>query len=345
MRKNTIIVISIAMMLSIIMSASVIADENRTYQDPEADVYVLDEESLELIEDFSDLKTTDSHPEVDIKKITYTKNDDTTKATIELEVYGDIEDKGVDTDSLDSLMGLTEFTIISYSVIINTTEQLYTISYSNNLCQLLKGNSGLGSLDPLTSGLSGDAGINITDYVKDGGKLTINFNLDDEDETLSEITAQTQYYSFDLSNIDLTGDSTEGDLGFEIYADMYPNYIEVEISGPSKAKVANKASFTSSVSEGNSPYEYQWDFNNDGEVDSTSANPSYTYTEIGNYTIVLSVEDSIGNIGEEYFSIQVLSADANINGEDGGSGVLVFFAIVILVIIVGIAAVFYVLKR
>lgn len=345
MNKKTITTIYIAIMLSMVMiSSSILADENKTYTDPEGDVYVLDEESYESIEDFSDLKTTDTHPELDIKRIEYTKEDGSKEATIEFEVYGDIEDKGLDEDAIASGEMPLEYTVISYGLTINTSEQIYTITYSNEQCQLSKGgDAGLGSVDPLLSGFGAGNTINITDYVKDGGKLTINFDLDDEEETIVEISVITQYMSLDLTNIDF--ESETGDYGLEYYIDMYPNMLEVEIDGPSKAKVANKASFTASVSEGNAPYEYEWDFDEDGETDSTSASADYTYSETGNYTVTLTVTDSEGNVGEQYLPVQVLSANAVIDGEDGGGGMLVFFAIVILVIIIGIAAVFYVLKR
>lgn len=41
---------------------------------------------------------------------------------------------------------------------------------------------------------------------------------------------------------------------------------------------------------------YAWDFNGDGVVDSTTANPSaYTYTQVGEYTAVLTITDAQGN--------------------------------------------------
>jgi PKD repeat protein len=41
---------------------------------------------------------------------------------------------------------------------------------------------------------------------------------------------------------------------------------------------------------------WQWDFNNDGTVDSTDQNPQYTYSDAGNYTVNLTV---IGNNGND----------------------------------------------
>ncbi len=41
---------------------------------------------------------------------------------------------------------------------------------------------------------------------------------------------------------------------------------------------------------------YEWDFNNDGTVDSTEKDPSYTYVEQGTFTVVLKVTDTVGTI-------------------------------------------------
>ena len=48
----------------------------------------------------------------------------------------------------------------------------------------------------------------------------------------------------------------------------------------------------------NSPTSWQWDFNNDGTIDSTMQNPSYTYTTAGTYTVNLTVSSPAGS-GDE----------------------------------------------
>jgi hypothetical protein len=52
--------------------------------------------------------------------------------------------------------------------------------------------------------------------------------------------------------------------------------------------------FTSTVSGGTGPYTYAWDFENDGNIDSTDPNPSYTYPQPGRYTVTLVVIDAKG---------------------------------------------------
>ncbi len=53
--------------------------------------------------------------------------------------------------------------------------------------------------------------------------------------------------------------------------------------------------FTNKSSGYDQPLIYEWDFDNNGIIDSTAKNPSYTYTTEGRYTIKLSVTDSDGS--------------------------------------------------
>ncbi|AKB51197.1 cell surface protein [Methanosarcina barkeri str. Wiesmoor] len=47
-----------------------------------------------------------------------------------------------------------------------------------------------------------------------------------------------------------------------------------------------------------SPTGWQWDFNDDGIIDSTEQNPIYTYSTVGNYTVNLTVVNADGNDSE-----------------------------------------------
>ncbi|MDY6969967.1 MAG: FG-GAP-like repeat-containing protein [Spirochaetota bacterium] len=44
---------------------------------------------------------------------------------------------------------------------------------------------------------------------------------------------------------------------------------------------------------------WEWDFNNDGVIDSTEQNPSYTYNSVGKYTVTLKVQESRGLVSDE----------------------------------------------
>jgi len=59
------------------------------------------------------------------------------------------------------------------------------------------------------------------------------------------------------------------------------------------------------LSTGN-PTSWQWDFQNDGTIDSEEQNPEYTYNEIGTYSVSLTVSDGINQdtvIKEDYILV------------------------------------------
>ncbi|AKB30298.1 Chitin binding protein [Methanosarcina siciliae T4/M] len=62
-----------------------------------------------------------------------------------------------------------------------------------------------------------------------------------------------------------------------------------------------------------SPDTWEWDFNNDGTVDSTEQNPSYTYTSAGTYTVNLTVANANGTDSEvkiDYITVSESSTPA-----------------------------------
>lgn len=70
------------------------------------------------------------------------------------------------------------------------------------------------------------------------------------------------------------------------------------------------ANFTANITNGTAPLtvqfnatssyivSYAWDFNNDGVIDSTEQNPTYTYSNAGNYTVKLTVTNAAGSVSE-----------------------------------------------
>jgi len=57
--------------------------------------------------------------------------------------------------------------------------------------------------------------------------------------------------------------------------------------------ISEQISFTSTVTGGAGNYSYEWDFDDDGNIDSTDDNPIYTYTAAANNTVTLIVRDSV----------------------------------------------------
>jgi len=52
------------------------------------------------------------------------------------------------------------------------------------------------------------------------------------------------------------------------------------------ASVGETIQFTNATSGGTPDYTYEWDFNNDGTIDSTEASPTHAYTSTGTYTVI-----------------------------------------------------------
>ncbi len=52
------------------------------------------------------------------------------------------------------------------------------------------------------------------------------------------------------------------------------------------------------ISTGSAPLAYEWDFNNDGDSDSYTGNPTFTYSTPGTYTVKLTVTNPLGSDAE-----------------------------------------------
>jgi PKD repeat protein len=117
------------------------------------------------------------------------------------------------------------------------------------------------------------------------------------EQNASHTYTSTGNYTVNLTVSNAGGSDTE----------VKTKYILVSESLPG-APVAN---FTANVTNGTepltveftdistgSPTSWQWDFNNDGTVDSTEKTPIYTYSTAGNYTVNLTVANVGGNDSE-----------------------------------------------
>ncbi|MEN6328817.1 MAG: PKD domain-containing protein [Methanobacteriaceae archaeon] len=62
---------------------------------------------------------------------------------------------------------------------------------------------------------------------------------------------------------------------------------------PTSGKEPLTVQFTD-ISTGTPTFSYQWDFENDGTIDSTEKNPSHTYNGVGTYTVKLTVTNLLG---------------------------------------------------
>jgi len=76
-----------------------------------------------------------------------------------------------------------------------------------------------------------------------------------------------------------------------------------DLAGPTPLAVSFDASETTDSDPGDF-LTYSWDFTNDGQTDATGATAAFTYDVDGDYTAILRVEDSFGNVVTRSFSIQ-----------------------------------------
>ncbi|AKB30311.1 cell surface protein [Methanosarcina siciliae T4/M] len=111
----------------------------------------------------------------------------------------------------------------------------------------------------------------------DAGSYTVNLTVTNEDGSDSEV--KTDYITVSESS---TPEEPEPVAAFN--ADVTNGTVPLTVN------------FTDKSTE--SPTSWAWDFDNDGSIDSTEQNPSYTYTSAGTYTVNLTVANAEGNDSE-----------------------------------------------
>jgi hypothetical protein len=312
MKLVKISIITMIFWIVIISSTSSLmsADEQEVFTDPQGDVLTLDLSDID-----GNLSTTDEKPNIDIKKLTYTHEDGSTEATIILDVYGEIEDKGNldDVDSFDS--------IVLYALQIETSEGVYDFSYVNKQCQVNLQNT--------------------SNWTVNGGILTIYFTLDSSDETFKNIYANTM--DTDLESL------TSGGWSFDTYPDE--SLIEVYAEGPDEGKVNENIEFSGeaiNILGTSDSFSYKWDFG-DGKT-STKQNPTHSYSNAGVYVATLTVTDDQGNMANTTTTISIaeIANGGNGNGtnnDESDSGLILFFSIIAIIVVIGIVVLVIIIRR
>jgi hypothetical protein len=185
------------------------------------------------------------------------------------------------------------------------------------------------------SNLNGDF-INVEIEGFNTQKITLTFDLGSEDETYEDIIVSTA-----KADIQQT----------YAYTDIYPNeeFLDVDAQGDNKGEVGESLSFTGTASGGTPPYSYEWDFG-DGEI-SEEQNPTHKYEDAGTYDVTLYVMDGAGVEGIDFFSVTISGENGgNGNGENGSSddsntGIIIFIVLIVIIVVVGLAVVFFVIKK
>jgi len=314
MKLGKVFIISMMFLILLInLTYSSIADvEQEIFTDSQGDVLTLDLSNLD-----GNLSFTDEKPNIDIKKLTYTHNDESTEATIILEVYGEIEDKG-NLDDVDSFNS-----IVLYALQLETSTGVYDFSYVNKQCQVNLQNT--------------------SNWTTNGGILTIDFTLDSSDETYKNIYSNTM--DTDIDSL------SSGGWSFDTYPDE--PLFEVYAEGPNEGKVGESIEFSGEVNDllgASESFLYEWDFGD--ETTSTKQNPTHSYSTAGTFIASLTVTDDQGNIVNASTTITIsdISNGGNDNGggtnQDGSdSGLILFFSVIAIIVVIGIIVLVVIIRR
>lgn len=140
----------------------------------------------------------------------------------------------------------------------------------------------------------------------------------DLSEDSAKVTASAQ--KIFLDNANFTVPNSVGEYEFKLSlnnAEIIKKQIEVKKGieilsvNPTKTAAGLPTNFKIKINTNNiTAAKYKWDFNGDEMIDKTTLTNSveYAYFSTGNYTLIISVEDSEGASSSESFSIQVESA-------------------------------------
>ena len=161
--------------------------------------------------------------------------------------------------------------------------------------------------------------------------LTISFDLVDSDEDPMQISGTTMEISED------------GESYFADSTEIGEPTLTVDAGESYEGEVGESISFSATVEDGTSPYEWQWDFG-DGEY-SFEQNPSHAYEEEGTYEAYVLVMDSNDNYGMAEVTVVISASSGGTVSSDSESGITMFVALITTIIIIGIAVLIYITRR
>jgi len=258
---------------------------------------------------------TTSKPNVDIISLTYHREGK--EVTITLEVKGEIEDRGNINDILE---GMTNIDLVLYYIELSTSSESYIIRYVNGACNL---------------SYSSGSWKNISTFSVNNNVLTVWFDLLSSNETFDSISAGT-------TDIDMP----------EWYEDLIilSDAFEVYIESPYDGKVGENINFSAGIIGGTPPYTWTWDFG-DGESFNEEnsfaifANATHAYSHPGTYNVTLTVTDSGGLTESDYTTVTITGNAADKNHDTTSDNLIIFIVVLTIIIIIGIAAIVFVIKR
>ncbi len=108
-------------------------------------------------------------------------------------------------------------------------------------------------------------------------------------KTTAEMKTQTTFYGWDFTNIWAMDGTTNSGYPY-LLPSIPPQPVSAEFSADNTAPVIGYDVQFNDLSTGNLT-SWEWDFDNDGTIDSYDQNPVYAYSQTGFYTVVLTVSD------------------------------------------------------
>jgi hypothetical protein len=264
---------------------------------------------------------------IDLTQATYTKQG--IQVILTLQVRGNIENRGKIIDLLGE--NPLDYNTAEYEFQLTTSEQDYTVSYTNLTGQLTKG-------DELTN-------LTSSDFSVVGDTLTVSFSLISAEETIENLSVVSTFIKFNMSG--MTGMDTD-DLdpsAFVYLSDIAPNpaLLVYEAYAANIGSVGETIQFNGSVQPltGQPPYTYHWDFGD--QATSTALNPTHIYTKAGEFTYTFTVTDHAGDSASETGAITI-STEGGSNGSSS-SPMLLFLAILIIIIVIGVIIIVWIIRR
>jgi hypothetical protein len=237
-----------------------------------------------------------------------------------IEDKGDLDLFGDDPDSLYDNVSLSG-TSIYYNIELETTGGVYSILYTNKNCTV---------------------NFDAADYTVSGSELTINFDLESADESLVTISGNTM-------EIEMTG---LVDLKF--YMDIaFEPFIIAEAEGKTGEPIDFEVVIGDDLLELNTDYSFEWDFD-DGSGKTTGQSVTHTFQYTGTYDVDVIVTDSSGYSTTSSTQIEITQGSSSGNGNNGGtnggssgdnSGFLLFMGIIVVIVIIGVIALIFIIRR
>jgi len=260
---------------------------------------------------------------LDLIQATYTQQG--IQATVSLQVKGNIENRGkiIDLYSEDALAALDA---VEYGFQLTTSEQDYSVSYSNETGQLVIG---------------GSDQINLTssDFSVVGDTLTISFQLTSADETYANLSVTSLFIKANFS--------ADESSGLVYLSDVAPNppLVIFDAYASNIGSIGENIQFNGSVEPltGQPPYTYRWDFGD--ESTSTQPNPTHIYTKAGVYTYTFTITDNGGATASQSDNITISAEGGGKTNNSLSTQMILFLAILLIVIVIGVVVIVWIIRR